>query len=319
MHYMPVLRVKQSEYLALGQLHTDVADKLAPLLYQTPSGDADPMETARRRLGYLARDWERPAFYDPRLAAVHEDIQISELYDHAAQLGPYAPVVGLDGHASAAVQAAELHQRAAIRLDNPYVLLDPSTEGYLTDCLDTLSLAPEQVVLVYDVADSIDPHVVAAVHRIPYFHRWDAIVVAGGAFAPSTHPDTTSEISRTHLHNWRQTSGQSSRTIIFGDYGTLEPTYEEPVSYPPAAKLTYTEPDHWFYTRGRSIAQYGNEQIYDLAVQVTQRPHWRGGEYSWGDQWLEQRARRQGSAGNAAMWIRVALTHHITHVVREDV
>lgn len=319
MRYMPTLRVQQSEYLALGALEDGVADEVVPLLYQTPSFDPDPSDVASRRLGLLARQWSRPAFFDPTLAAAHEDVSARELYDIAADCGPYAPAVPLHPNvALAAARAAGLHRQAALRVTDPYVILEPDVAQTVDGCVDNLGLSADQVTLVFDLGNSTDPRAARAVLSFPRLTEWAAVVLVSGAFEPVLTP-TSTVIPRTDLENWQRVSATADVDLVFGDYGTLEAAYQEPVSFPPAAKLAYTEPGGWFYVRGRSVLQEGNEQIFELAQRITQRPDWRGRAFSWGDEWIDDRAANRGSAGNAGMWIRAALVHHITHVVTIDV
>lgn len=319
MRYMPILRVQQGEYLSLRDLTDEVAGEISPLMFQTPSMEDDADDVAGRRLGKLLRNWSGGGFYDPALAVQHEDVDIEALYGEACKSGPFAPVASPNQDTTRVLwEAAQAQGRAAIRVTDPYALLRPTLAEELDQCLESLGLTPQQVTLVFDLGSGDSASALSAVASLPRYAEWASIVVAAGSLVPTTAPATTSTIPRAHLTAYRTAAAQASRDLIFGDYGVLEADYEPPVSFPPAAKLVYTEPNQWFYTRGRSIAREGNEQIYELAASITDRESWRGRDYSWGDEWIDERANRRGSPGNAAMWIRVALTHHITHVVRED-
>lgn len=320
MKYMPILRVQQSEYLSLGSLADDVRGETVPLLCQTPSFESDPADRAYRRLDLLRNHWGGESFYDPSLVVGYEGLDAATLYDAAASRGPFAPAIPVDADwASHARAAATEHGRAGLRVEDPMIVLEADLEDRLAATVDTIGLDHDSLTLIFDLGSSIDPRAANAVLRFPDLESWENVVLAGGAFLHEQQP-TETRMPRRHLRNWRAVAKAASRTIVFGDYGTsLEADYQPPVSFPPAAKFSYTEPEAWLYVRGTSIARDGNEQMFDLARRVVDSPHWRGRDYSWGDEWIADRAEGHGSAGNAGMWIRAALSHHITHVVREDV
>jgi hypothetical protein len=320
MRYMPILRVQEGEYLSLRDLHDDIAAAIAPLMYQTPAFDEDdPAAKAQDRLNKLMRNWDGSGFYDPALIAAWQGVDTTPLYHAACRDGPFAPAVPFDQGIPVPREAAQARDAAAIRLTDPYALIRPTLAQELDRYLDSLGLTPQQTTIVLDLADADSAAAFSAISGLPRYTEWASVVVAAGSLVPVTSPATTSTLPRAHLANYQQAAPHASSHLVFGDYGILEGTYGPPATYAPAAKLVYTEPAEWFYTRGRSTALYGHEQIYRLAADITARHYWRTENYSWGDAWIAQHAQGHGSPGNAATWIRVALTHHLSHVVREDV
>ncbi len=108
--------------------------------------------------------------------------------------------------------------------------------------------------------------------------------------------------------------------VIFGDYGSddpLDPKIENGMNIVPTIRYTYD--DCWKIVRGHydSAMPYDFSQFYDLSKRLSGSNFYKGRSYSWGDDVIFKCANAACTNGNLETWVRVAMNHHITFVVNE--
>ena len=107
---------------------------------------------------------------------------------------------------------------------------------------------------------------------------------------------------------------------IFADYSITYPFESEPITYVnPNAKVRYTISDNYLFAVGYQVHTHadGFGQYHDISAIIVNSPYFMGGNYSWGDKYLEECASRIASSGNMETWVKVGHNHHITFVTRD--
>jgi len=113
--------------------------------------------------------------------------------------------------------------------------------------------------------------------------------------------------------------------FIYGDYGIVSPNYSDVNIMPEmmqnimTAKLIYTYDNNHYFIRGGSLKTNGYEQYFDLAETLCAKPFFRGADYSAGDAYFEEKSRREGSNCMPGTIIKPSVNAHITYIVRDCV
>jgi hypothetical protein len=194
-HYVPALRWKQAERLALRHLDEVDRDAMTPLI-ELPLGyfddcSVDGVERAITEIAVeLARTWgHRPVFVDlahtPATGTRHP---VSAFASAARQLR-IVPihVTGLNrpGSYQDAVAAAATNEGGCIRLTR-HDLASEMFGSRLRAVLAALGATPAQMHLIvdYEVWDNNVPSFAYLASRIPMIERWRTFTCLAGSFPP---------------------------------------------------------------------------------------------------------------------------------------
>jgi len=352
--YVPVLKWKQGEYLALKELKAPDKACLKPLVevvpIPTPLDDDTPPVELDVHIAKLPKqvvaNWGVEQEFWLDVSLLQEPAQMSdgshalewllrELRDQGAKA---VPAVNPDSSTAAVLAAKTAHEMdgrgVCFRIDEA-VGDDPALQSILDRMLTQLGVSPAQVDLVLDVgcvgASEVDRTAIATRHiiqRLPYLAAWRTLVLASSGFPENMAGQSVgiSAIQRSDWLTWLKVkmdadSGRIERLPIFGDYAIAHPELADvdPRTMQMSANIRYTSTDTWVIYKGRGVRRYGFEQIYDLCAQLVASPCYRGAGFSFGDWVYNERATKRDDhgKGNASQWRRDATNHHMTFVVRQ--
>jgi len=274
--YVPVLRTKLAEWMALRLLPEDVRRAVTPCLELLPQelalshGEAHNHlpHAVRRFAKKIRRSWgRRPIFVD----ASH--INPSVRPATAALLAEVAPAYGispiwilrLHEDVSSQLVAGRAAEGGTLRLALR-VNYDELDKDDATDRIDVVlrtlgvSLADTDLLVEYGVVDATPPDYEWLEEHAPYFHDWREFVVVGGSFLPDLsglavgtrfHP----RWDWLHWEAWaRVTRHREVRLPVFSDYTIHHAIFREPVEGAnPSASIRYTAEDYWVILRGEAV------------------------------------------------------------------
>jgi hypothetical protein len=349
-HYVPAIRWRQGEYLALQELTDAQRRRMTPLVDIPPvpwdyEEDA-PSKTIDQHLARVPDQMERawglrePIFIDlglldPEVRTAGGLHPLNALFRLLEERGVRTvPVTGSerDNDYQTAVRdaAARNGRGAAIRLTPDDVseddLMDRAgetreiiqTELDETDLiLDFGNIQADQVGLVSRLAGN-------AIRSIPDVNDYRSLTLLSGAF-PINLADVTPGlglIPRADWDLWLQVRTRArSRIPAFGDYTATHPDQQEmdPRIMQMSASIRYATESHWLIARGRSVRSPrfgGFSQFNDLARLLTQQPQFTGHRFSWASDFIEACA-AGGPTGNPATWRKVATNRHMVLVVHQ--
>lgn len=346
-HYVPILKGKEGEFKALGELY--LADKAAitPLIEVVPVpwdyAEEQPSRSVEAHLEPLGRKlhtaWgdERPLFVD--LGLLGEDaaggLHPLEFVLNATRATGVRviPVTGLDRDAptQTAVRnaAAQDGEGVCIRL-RPIDVAQGNLGAQLPALLETLQVLPGDVDLI------LDYHAVALGHGpllpvlmqahiglLPNLSSWRTLTVAATAFPQDLTdfgPASTSTIERVEWEVWSNLRGLPLHRIpAFGDYAISHPEMNEmdPRMLRMSAAIRYTIPGEWLVLKGRNVRDHGFAQFHTLSSTLVNRVEYAGQNFSWGDDYIWKCAHHQCGPGNATTWRQVGTNHHMTCVTTQ--
>lgn len=350
-HYVPVLKGKEGEYLALRELTDSVKDRLTPLI-EIPSIPYDFInETVAKTVDqHLARVIEkigtcwgadRDLFMDLDLIPPDEVMSdgsqpLKFIFDSARAVGlRLIPVTGVNrasDYQDAVREAKDNDGRGVcIRIESDDLVDFADLATKLTDLLGDLDLTTFDADLIIDLEaisplNPTGPILLAAnsiIANLPLVRDWRTLTLAATAFPQdlsNLSPRTATLIPRTEWIVWQTLAARRERILrlpTFGDYAIAHPVPNEidPRLLKMSAQLRYTTDNDWLIFKERNVRDYGYEQFNEICRTLISRPEYKGAAFSWGDNAINVCAGPGSNPGNATTWRRIGTNHHLTFAV----
>lgn len=340
-HYVPVLRWKRGERVALQK----IADKLRPSI--TPLVELIPYEFSAEKIqkigGYsskfaetakqIADCWGTAPFFSDLWYIYHliPDVKkISPLQVFAAhcqnEKNCLIPVTGLqrDGFYQAEVRHVTANG-VCLRLHRND-LQKESFKKDLLELIEYLRLAPDTVDLLIDfqVVDGKEMTYTNLCEIIPNIKDWRTFTVTSGSFTKdlsSFQKNDEHLLSRKDWLSWRNQVNQRNllRNPTYSDYTIQHGLFSEPPPVPNfSASIRYTSKEHWIIIRGESVFKDdgpGYAQWPANAQLLCAKSEFCGPDFSFGDKYIYEMGLQTEKTGRAEDWIRSGINHHMTFVV----
>lgn len=345
-HYVPILRWKRAERVALAKLSANTSAHITPLIelvaenFKIPSKKEPSSEEVASKISHqLFQFWgERPFFID--LHQLSQSLLTEGPSHFLILLSNYTgitqvsliPVTGINrdpSYQSAVLNVIEKHnQGVCFRLSRE----DINRRTLAQDLKSTLSffrIVPEEVDLLIDfqVIEQSVPTFSALCAQIPDIHKWRNFMVASGAF-----PEDLRHLERNRQHTidrldwilWRNQAIPKlscTRLPTYSDYTIQYPQYLDragPFNY--SASIRYTADKYWVIMRGESVSNEegpGTAQWPANAQLLCERPEYCGDTFSYGDKYIKEMVSQYDKPGSPTTWLRAGINHHMTFVVRQ--
>lgn len=346
-HYVPILRWKQAERLALRYLREDQATQITPLIELTPklftTRRYGKPTTVEKTLSQIAQEiiqyWHQSPFFldlwllPPAICADAGEHLMKALSNQVrAYKQCLIPVTGIHRdqvYQSAVADAANAHgQGACIRLLRDD-LSATELQVYLDATLSDLNLRSNEVHLLVDlqVFDTSAPNLATIADAVPYLDQWRTFTVASGAF-----PRDLSELEKNRQHELPRHDWLSWQTEVnavlpktrkpsYSDYTVQYPLYVERMGFQNySASIRYTYDHHWVIMRGEGVFNDngpGFEQWPANAQLLVARSEFCGANFSYGDDYIEKMSMQFEKTGSAMTWLRAGINHHLSYVVHQ--
>jgi hypothetical protein len=326
-HYVPVVRFRRGEKVAMRQLRDDTRFRMTPLIELVPTTDYTPLTVGDE----IRTHWgPHPYFFDIHHLPEGEDPSFMLKVDQAMRNHGLAsvPVVqlinGVKLREAVAHIVAQNGRGACLRLF-PEDLRSPSMSNDITGLLNHLRLRPEKVDLVVDyrIISQFNPPFSRLCSRLPALEKWRTFTVVSGAFSK----DLT-DFEKNRQHTWSRDDWTSWKRQVteedlprypsYGDYTVQYPLLVQPPEFPNiSASIRYTAEDCWVIMRGEGMKTGpGSIQYAANAQLLVERPEFCGASFSAGDQYIYDLSRyRTKGTGSPETLIRAAINHHVTMVL----
>ncbi len=343
-HYVPVVRWKRGEQIALRQLREEEKHAMTPLIELAPTDlagdDAEAAKFTSKAIMGIQRNWgSYRAFLElgrvgSRFDQGHESEIASVIFGAAREARlVLVPVVRVPGGSlphEALRRAVSISEgRACLRIKSAE-LPRQALHASINACLTVLDLTPSDVDLVLDIG-LVGPSNVAMRNFSPgslWEYDWRTLSIVGGSFPKDLTGYSVGqhEITRLEWVRWRLEAPElfrrHGRIPTFGDYMTLHPEFCEPrPGMNPSASIRYTSEDSWVVMRGEGLQNengLGNRQYYGNADLLCERKEYCGSTFSFGDNYIWKVASRNvESPGSPGTWLSATVNHHITFVTHQ--
>lgn len=350
--YLPILRSRGAEWVALGQLDPQVDARMLPLVeVAAPPTDGTRPLTAGQWLVEVCEQAaeNRPLgsvlVIDPHPLARAAGVHPGELWRLLTELAPLfgprlCPVLRLDDNERTLSIAGDLARGGGtggcLRLDGP--ILRPGSAIPRTPwlfrkrvawLLHQCDLQPDEVDLVLDLGALRPQRSVAAmaevvghlVDNLPCWGSWRRVIVIGTSAPPTVtdFPFGVTRIPRVEWQLWRALRDCSPGVEVgFGDYagqGAALPGGFRPRH--PA--LRYTGRETLFVARAEAGDGDGYHSFAQVCRQVVDGADYAGPSFSWADQVIHDIAtgRAPAPGGGPSRWKQLSICHHLTRVAND--
>lgn len=327
--YVPFLKAKQNEIKSISELYPVVLASITPFFDfpQQKGGysSKDFKATADRICGRLAKNLpDKFEFYFDNFD-LDQEIQVNGKHNYFHLLSGISnmnviPVVGLDRSQKHVQAVVELKSKKKLQSDvvafrvcpNEFESFDVVESDIESDLGSVFELF-EEVDLILDcrVCDSskvaqLASEIVAFSRRFCSTYKVRQVIVTGSSIPASIGEVLKVEseclIQRRELEIFAAVKENHRHSpLVFGDYTTVSPNYSD-VNMPPemlqnvmTAKLTYTVPGAHYFIRGSGLKTNGPQQYFRMANRLCSNSFFRGGTYSSGDAYLEDKSKGRGS------------------------
>lgn len=351
--YIPFLKLKSNEIIAINELNTSVLNKITPFFDYPRSSklptNAQFEQTTKRLSKSLLKHigLDKELYFDN--FDLIDDLNINGVHNYYFFLQSLSdhniiPVLGIDRtdkHSLAVEQALnDQHISSnviAFRIlpqdfDN-YAVFQGEIEETLEDVIEKF----ENIDLIFDcrLCTTLNPEktakdIVQFAEKFINDYETRRIIVTGSSIPASIgeilHTNSSCAIDRNELNIFKKVQGEKEElNFIFGDYTTVSPYYSDFNIDPKilqniiAAKISYSFDDKHYFIRGGSIKANGLQQYSTLADDLCNKPFYRGSSYSTGDNYFEAKKLKQGNNCTPSTIIKPSVVSHITYMVNGSV
>lgn len=164
-------------------------------------------------------------------------------------------------------------------------------------------------------------------NNLPSLNQWRSFILCSGAFPRDltefekhSHP----ELPRYDWLLWKgiKESGGIQRIPTYSDYTIQHPVYYgNTSSINVSASVRYAGDEQWDVMRGEGLRNEegaGHDQYIAHARLLIQQDFFKGQGYSFGDDYIVERAQPDNKkTGNPMTWLKAGINHHITLVVKQ--
>jgi Beta protein len=340
-HYVPVLKVKRGEKLALKQLAARLQSRITPLLEiverQPDKSVAEHLDTAFNGLAESVRAYPR-SLLDARELASDGPLAAVEVFRRARLAGfRFTPVTGISRNADTSAALDHRDHGLALRLTRVEFEQGDLTER-LHNFLQQYELQAEEIDLIIDIGPVEDLVVegIASLTNlfmagIPDHGRWRTFTLSACAFPLSmalVDRQSHDFVERADWIAWRDQLHQRRRSLIrtptFSDCAIQHPRGVEgfdPRIMQVSASVRYTLPEQWLLVKGESTRfRQPSVQFPELATRLAYghlRSHFRGENHCEGCALIKAAADGAPRFGSAEAWRRLGTMHHISTVVEQ--
>lgn len=348
LHYVPILRWKRGEKIALRELYPNQKRNITPLIEFIPrnfvysdsnNNQIDLISTCERFTSDIGSYWgNQPIFVDFHningMSVSNIVAQVlRESFNNALNLNlNLIPVTNLDMNISYQNVIKNIvirhNTKICLRIDYNNILRS-DFQTRLNNLLNDLNLSPQEINLIIDYRIIDDaPDIFSNIFSlIPNILSWRTLTFASGAFPQdlSAFPPGQHLI---HRHDWiywlnNMFHGASQRIPAYSDFTIQYPIYFEPPSNNnPSASIRYTHDEYWIIMRGEGLHNEGGpgySQYPANAQLLMERLEFCGPGFSFGDDYIIGRGNdvNTSQTGNPETWVRAGINHHIAFVVRQ--
>ena len=348
-HYIPTIRWKRGERLAIKALPAEIRSSMTPLI-EIPPGrfklrKTEKMLVIENRVTEFAKEimecWGNDPFFidfgflSSPLNRTSDGRHIILRMVEESDLNNLRiiPVTGLyrDKHHYQALKA--LLQKGArdvcVRISCSDV-----DNGSIGEMLSTLLIglgipfSDTHLIIEKGYQGNNFDAPVAQINIMSALGPWKTLSLTCGSFPVDlTHlrKNEFHQVPRCDWNAWKsiivEHGVELNRIPTFGDCTIRHPIFSEPPEFAnTSASIRYTADDYWLVLRGEALRKKGGQghnQYYGLAGVLVSLQEYSGPAFSAGDHYINEVAIGNDGPGSAETWLRVGFNHHISFVVRE--
>ncbi len=319
--YVPSLKSKRGEQLALKELSTEVQSRIKPLINMIDTKDVSKFYSKKAFVDIHQNQLENAT--DQRIESIFESI-----YQGATEKSNYTSVLRYSYSPDLLIRLKPylFNVQNGVALRIPRIQL-PHLKADITTIFQTLTIDTRKIDLIIDfgcindLAIGLVNEFASNIKNATSNLQLNNIIILSSSF-PQGITMPSDKIGELPRYDWMLYSELHKvlPSIIFGDYGAddpYNPTINSRRNIVPT--IRYTSENCWKIIRGHydPAMPFDFSQFSDLSRILVKSDFYKGKEFSWGDNRIYSCANNECSYGNLETWVRIAMNHHITFVIDE--
>lgn len=348
--YVPFLKLKRNEILALSDLISSDFDKICPF-FDCPRDRGESEAGFKSAIEKAERSFKRNIGNIQELYIDDYDIDDSFRVDgkssYLFMLTVFSdflcvPVVSIDRTPERIQSVIDAKEAGLIKSEvlafrvtyEDFVSYDVVADE-VRECLEEVADNFERIDLVFDcrVCSRLDLDL-ASKRIVEFFsgfsdnYKLRRVITTGSGVTASIRDvlevDSQVVIDRKEIELFDLVKrAMPEGLLVFGDYATVSPEYSDTDMRPEimqnltAPKIIYAFERSQFFIRGRALKTHGFEQYVDILSELCGKSFYRKPEYSEGDKFFDEKSRGQGSNCTPSSVVRPSVNAHITYMVRD--
>ncbi len=349
MNYIPFLKLKQNEVLAIRRLKKENKAKIIPF-FDIPRGPQDGVDEFKNKISkgleYIRRaykDFEFPFYLDVYDIADNIDLDGKHVYEYLLEKFRsfnIIPVVGLDRdakHIEAAIKfiKSRSNKHLAIRLLDEDIESYDLTESDIRNSLGSILNSSININIIIDLRvikkdiNTLSRMIIDFINEYVKKNRFHKIIVASSSTPANITELIKTQSSKTYARSewklWKSISSikeQLGDDLIYADYAVVSPDYSDtklPLTLLQSVmtpKAIYTKNDKAFVTRGGRMKSEGYDQYYQMADDIVSLSFFRGRSFCYGDDYIYKISSKEcATCGSAQSWIAATINCHISYML----
>ena len=350
MNYVPFLKYKVTEVSALKALSLNDRKRVTPF-FDLPRKDMLNSASLKDTIDKAHRKYEinldsLPYFYIDNFD-INDNILINGDDNYFYVLGKFSdanivPVVGIDRSErrndvviEAKINDMLLLDTVALRVSYEDIISYTLIEDEVTELLESLNDHFGSYHLIIDnrICHNIDievrsAQVISFINDICSDFAFDRIIVTGSSIPASIRdllePNCEITIDRSEVKIFNKVS-LVLPSLVIGDYTAVSPNYSdvqirgELMRRVTAPKMMYSFDHKLNIKRGGAIEGHprGNKQYNDLSAVLIGEAFYRGSVYSFGDKYIDEKAKNIGSDASPSTIPKALINAHITYMLND--
>lgn len=345
--YVPFIKGKENDVIAVGKLSRQVRERIKPLVEAMPVDPKSPNidEHVHKLCRYVRRHAPLGSLYVDFFGlmpdAVVSDGTNATLFGYQLLKGlgrHVTPVYGLERNdelwtpLGLVAEGFGLGFAFRLRKDDIAEEVIDETWSAVLERSAQLGLDEDDIDIVIDLGslsdiqfDDARESVVSFLAGNPRAKFYRNIVVAGSSALRTVgeiEKEDVAEVRRAELYLWSDLWNDLPDEIrpVYGDYGVVHPDFSDVGPNKNInAKIRYTAGDRILYFRGHGlhVPVKDFEQYRGLAKKVLSDPRAKDVGFSFGDKYMNSCAKGYSSPGTPSTWIRADMNHHMTYVSQQ--
>ncbi|CAN5303655.1 beta family protein [soil metagenome] len=349
MAYVPILKSKQGEFIALRELKAETKKYVTPLIEIIPIqfdyAKSIPKKSLKNHvtdvLNNLKKIWSEqlPIYLDTSLLNEGKE-GVSEVYDQLKELNlNYIPVVTVEENLKYSVLFKDIILQKAngfcLRLSSSHIT-NPNFKFDVLNIINQYKINISEVDLLLDLGDiskaqqdQINLYEFALrmlIGMLEIFNDFRKVIFVSGSFPADLSDISSGSKKLLPREEWKLykkiINYPNAKNFIYGDYGTNNKAIIEgdPRMMRIGAAIRYTVDDFILVLKGYAINNPyydGFGQFHELSSIIRNSEYFTGSSFSWGDNYIFFCSQRLNSSGNKSTWVAISTNHHIEFVAHQ--
>jgi hypothetical protein len=334
--YVPVLRCKGAEKMALQKLSIPIRSSIVPLIEFVPKDFFEEAEQgAMIKVAKVLIDncgWNYPFIIDPALLG-HEVAAkcirqiFAEAIRYNSDIGIVTGVSRPEVYQSAVEDVLRMGKSDLVLRLSSFEFRQAGVASLIDQTLAQLGITRRRTHLILDFAyiSASGINFSTWFRNIPALAEWKSVTVLAGTFPKDLSefkPNEEYQFERGEWISWCGLDGMTNVPIAFGDYTVQHPFFEERegkgLNF--SASIRYTTRDGWLVLRGESVRNPdgpGYQQYLGEATLLCSKDQFSGKAFSWGDAFISEKGGNAIDTGGPKEWLTATINHHMTLVIAQ--